>query len=60
MKQLHCTSILGFNFSYSIPLKRNDASLTVAACDVRAFIAGALSPFFYSDTIKRVGFVTLP
>ncbi len=40
MKQLHRTSRLGFNFSYSVPLKRNDASLIVAACDGRAFHRG--------------------
>ena len=27
VQQLHCTSRLGFNFSYSVPLKKSDASL---------------------------------
>jgi hypothetical protein len=60
VKQLHCTSRLGFNFSYSVPLKKSDASLNSSgSVRCRAFIAGAFSPFFHSETIKGVGFVTL-
>ena len=61
MKQLHCTSRLGFNFSYSVPLNRSNVSLSsfwqhaMFALSSRA----SFSPFFHSETIKRVGFVTL-
>ena len=65
MKRFHRTSRIGFNFSYLVLAQEKGCwfSVAPAACDVpailRAFIAGAFSPFFHSETIKGVGFVTL-
>jgi hypothetical protein len=60
VKPLHCASRLGFNFSYSVPLKRSGASLSSSgSLRCSRFIAEAFSPFFHSETIKRLGFVTL-
>ena len=59
MKLLHFTSRLGFNFSYSTPLKTKRRYLSTSGSLRCSRFHRGFSPFFHSETIKRVGFVTL-
>jgi hypothetical protein len=59
VKLLHCTSRLGFNFSYSTPLKRKRRYLSTSGSLRCSRFHRGFSPFFYSETIRRVDFVSL-
>jgi hypothetical protein len=59
VKQLHCTSRLGFNFSYSVLLKRSGVSLSSSGsmrCS-RFHRGGVFTVLSFRDD-KKVDFVT--